>query len=283
MPISPIISTGDLAGLLSAANLRLIDCRYDLAKPEAGRAGYLQAHLPGAIFADLKHDLASPVTPTSSRHPLPDAADFVQTLAGWGISPDVHVVVYDGGGGGFAGRLWWMLRAVGHSNVQLLDGGLAKWQRENRPLSSGEESAAPGAQIYPAQFNPEMFVSAAQVLAITNDPAWRLIDARAAERFSGATEPIDPIAGHIPSALNRFHGLNLTPEGIFKPADQLREEFAALLDGAPADHAIVYCGSGVTSCHHLIALELAGLPGALLYPGSWSEWIRDPARPLARS
>jgi thiosulfate/3-mercaptopyruvate sulfurtransferase len=161
-----------------------------------------------------------------------------------------------------------------------LDGGLAKWQRENRPLNSGMETAPATTHLYPAQFNPALFVSADQVLAIINDPAWRLIDARAAERFSGATEPIDPIAGHIPSALNRFHGLNLTPEGIFKPAAQLREEFSALLNGAAADHAIVYCGSGVTSCHHLIALELANLPGALIYLGSWSEWIRDPARPI---
>lgn len=279
--LSPLIKAQELSEILQTPNLRVVDCRFDLARPAWGRENYAASHIPGAVFADLNLDLSSYPTSASSRHPLPDPPVFVETLARWGIDPAARVVVYDTSGGGFAGRLWWMLRAMGHKSVQLLDGGFVHWQRASLPLAAGEETVPPALFRYSAEFAPDLFLTSQQVLNAIQEPNTLLIDARAPERFQGLSEPIDPVAGHIPGAINRFYGDNLTSEGTFKPAAQLKQEFSNLVPDYPSRQAVVYCGSGVTSCHHLIALEIAGLPPAKLYLGSWSEWIRDPNRPVA--
>lgn len=275
---STILSTDTLAAHLEDPNWVIIDARYDLAKPDWGHEIYLEQHIPGAIYASLGHDLAAPVRPETGRHPLPDDAAWQKTVSGWGITPETQVVVYDVNGGAFADRTWWMLRHSGHEAVAVLDGGLPKWTRESRPTRGGAETRPP----YPfhGMIDASAMVSTAEVDRLRLDPAWRLVDARSPERYRGESEPIDAIAGHIPGAVNRFHGLNLTPEGVLKAPDVLRAEFDALLGDTPADHVAVYCGSGVTSIFHLLAMEMAGLPGGKLYVGSWSEWIRDPNRPI---
>ncbi len=275
-----LITTQSLAEHLSDPTWAVVDCRFDLAKPDWGFDDYKEAHIPGAVYAHLDHDLSSPVTPTTGRHPLPDVETFARKLGEWGISNETPVVAYDTTGGAYAVRLWWLLRYLGHSMVAVLNGGFPKWQREGRPTASGME-ARPPAKFIPHP-NPDMIADAAEVERIRQDPAYRLIDARAAVRYHGEQEPIDPVAGRIPGAINRFHAYNLTPDGTFKSPDQLRAQFAKLLDGALPENVVTYCGSGVTSIHHILAMEIAGLPGARLYPGSWSEWIRDPNRPIAR-
>ena len=241
---------------------------------------YQQGHIPGAVYAHLDHDLAAPITPTTGRHPLPGPAQIAKTFGKLGISNAGQVVVYDTVGGGFAARLWWMLRYCGHTAVAVLDGGYAKWSAESRPSRTGIESNPPTVFIPSPQ--PHMLATTAQVLQTLSSPESILIDARAPIRYRGEQEPIDPVAGRIPGALNRFHALNLSPEGTFLPPAELSTQFEALLGGRSTADAIVYCGSGVTSCHHLVALASAGLPLPRLYVGSWSEWIRDPSRPVAR-
>lgn len=206
---------------------------------------------------------------------------FPKNLTAWGIQEDTQVVVYDTTGGSIAVRLWWMLRYYGHSRVALLDGGLPVWLREDRPTQTGIYHPNPAPVPFTPSFHPEMLISVNEVEKIRQDPAYLLLDARSPQRFSGEIEPIDPVAGHIPGALNRFHAKNLTREGVFKSPAILQFEFAQLLKDIPPENVVVYCGSGVTSCHHLIAMEIAGLRGARLYAGSWSEWIRDPGRPIA--
>jgi thiosulfate/3-mercaptopyruvate sulfurtransferase len=281
MNSSPLISTEELSDRISQPGLQIFDCRFNLAEPGWGRQSYLDNHVPGAIYADLNHDLAAPVGPFTGRHPLPDPAEFAQTLARWGVTPQSQIVVYDAADGSLASRLWWMLRSSGHPNVLLLDGGYAKWTKECQPVRSGEEVALPAPLMSGLQFDPNSLVNVAQVEIAAYDPSYRLIDARAPERFQGLVEPIDRVAGHIPGAVNRFYGLNLNPQGMFKSSDELRWEFLSLLGDTPASQAVVYCGSGVTSCHHIVALQHAGLPEARVYVGSWSEWSRDPSRPIA--
>jgi thiosulfate/3-mercaptopyruvate sulfurtransferase len=281
MSTSPLISTQELSEWLSQPELRLFDCRTNLSDPAWGRQDYLSGHIPGAIYADLKHNLAGPVSPASGRHPLPETGVFAKLLSNWGVTAHSKLVVYDTTSGSYAGRLWMMLHAVGFSEVRLLDGGYTQWVKENRPTRSGEEVPLPAAQLNALNYDPAWLVDAAQVADAARNTGMRVVDARATERFQGLQEPIDAVAGHIPGAANRFYGLNLDENGLFKPAEQLRQEFEQLLGDVPASQAIVYCGSGVTSCHHLIALQQAGLPGARIYIGSWSEWIRDPARPIA--
>ena len=283
MDNSPIISTHDLAKILTTKTLRIVDCRFNLGDPNWGQDMYHQAHIPGARYAHLNLDLSGPVGPYTGRHPLPDAENFLQKLAGWGISPGTLVVVYDTVGGAFASRLWFMLRAIGHKLVKVLDGGLQKWQADEYPLSTGSEGISPveGSSVYAKNFDLQRLADTPAIAAAINDPSIVVIDARAPERFKGLQEPIDPVAGHIPGSVNRFHGSNLSSEGIFKPQELLRQEFQNLLGDHTANQAVVYCGSGVTSCHHLVALEIAGMAGARLYAGSWSEWIRDPSHPVA--
>ncbi len=276
-----IISTEIAAAHLADLDWAFIDCRFDLLKPDWGREEYEKSHIAGAVYADLNRDLSSPVTPQTGRHPLPEPAAITACFSAWGISASTQVVVYDTAGGSMAARLWWLLRYYGHTAVAVLDGSWQKWLAEGRPVRSGFETR-PAVQ-FEGQPHPEMAVSTAEVEALRKDPAYRLVDVRGAPRFRGEQEFIDPVAGHIPGAVNRFHAENLGPEGTFLPAEQLKSAFETLLGSVPVANTIVYCGSGVTSCHHLVALEYLGLHGARLYPGSWSEWIRDPKRPIAKN
>ncbi len=287
MSYTSVIAPQDLLPRLTDPAWVVIDCRFDLKSPNWGAAAFLDGHLPGAQYAHLDHDLAGQVLPgITGRHPLPKIDTMAARLAAWGIGDETQVVVYDTAGGAFAARLWWMLRWLGHPQVAVLDGGLQLWQALGYPLETGQERPRPAAFFTP-HADRSSWLSSEQVDALRADPASRLIDARAPERYAGAVEPIDPVAGHIPGALNRFHGMNLTAEGRFKSPELLRSEFTALLGDTPPDQMAAYCGSGVTSCHHLLAMEYAGfgtvpLGGAKLYAGSWSEWITDGNRPIAK-
>jgi thiosulfate/3-mercaptopyruvate sulfurtransferase len=272
-----LVTTGELAGHLDDPHWVVFDCRHDLAKPGLGRTEYLAGHILGARFMHMDEDLAGPATGANGRHPLPDPAVFAAKLGAAGVGPGTQVVAYDAQGGVNASRLWWMLRWLGHDAVAVLDGGLGKWLREERPLT------AEPPRERPARFEPRprpLAVDARLVLSRLRTPAMKLVDARSAERYRGEVEPIDPVAGHIPGSLNRFVRENLEG-GAFKPPGRLREEFLALLGGSAPEAVVHSCGSGVAACHNLLAMEIAGLPGSTLYPGSWSEWIADPARPRA--
>jgi len=272
-----LVGTDELARHLGDPGWVLFDCRHDLARPGLGRTEYLAAHIPGARFLHMDEDLAGPATGANGRHPLPDPAGFAAKLGAAGVGPGTQVVAYDAQGSVNAARLWWMLRWLGHDAVAVLDGGLGKWLREERPVTD----ELPRAQ--PARFEPHprpLAVDAATVLARLRSPQMRLLDARAAERYRGEAEPIDPVAGHIPGSLNRFVRENLE-HGAFKPPARLREEFLALLGGNAPETVVHTCGSGVAACHNLLAMEIADLAGSRLYPGSWSEWIADPSRPRA--
>ncbi|MGZ8303498.1 MAG: sulfurtransferase [Telluria sp.] len=276
-----LISAPELAAHIDNPGWVVLDCRHDLAKLAAGREGYAAGHLPNALFADLETDLSGEKRGADGqfrgRHPLPGRAAFIETLRSWGIGDDTQVVAYDAHGGMFAARLWWMLRWVGHPAVAVLDGGLAAWQAGGFPLSTEVPRHAPGSISDKAPLGATL--TAAGVLAKIGSGERTLVDARAADRFRGENETIDPVGGHIPGAKNRFFKDNLQADGRFKDAAQLREEWRQLV--ADPASAVMQCGSGVTACHNLLALEVAGLPGAALYPGSWSEWCSDPARPVA--
>lgn len=258
---------------------RIVDCRFNLADTEAGRRAYQAGHLPGASYAHLDEDLSSPVTATSGRHPLPDEQAFLQTLGRWGISTDTQVVVYDDAGGATAARLWWLLKRVGHRDVAVLDGGLAAWAQAGGELVT-DLPVVVDSGAYLASLALVQARNADELLAQMSDPRWQLVDARAAERFRGEVEPLDPVAGHIPGAMNRPLQQNLQPDGRFKSFNQLRGEWQALLGEATPKEVVHYCGSGVTACHNLLAMEHAGLNGSRLYPGSWSEWCKDASRPM---
>ena len=266
-----LVSTVELATHLG--EWRVFDCRHDLMKPELGEQQYRQAHIPGALFASLDRDLSAPKSGRNGRHPLPSPEAFRTWIEKSGLQPGDQVVCYDGGGGSMAARLWWMLRWGGHDAVAVLDGGLAKWTKEGRPVSAEIPSFPP--TRYDIRLRPEMAVSVDQVLKRPNF----LLDARAPARYRGDQEPIDPVAGRIPGALNRFNMDNLTAEGTHKPAAELRRQFEHVLGGRKPAEVVNYCGSGVAACHNLLAMEVAGLSGAKLYAGSWSEWIADPTRP----
>jgi thiosulfate/3-mercaptopyruvate sulfurtransferase len=271
-----LVATATLAAHLDDPRWVVFDCRHDLARPDAGREEYRKSHLPGARFMHMDEDLSGPPTGSNGRHPLPDPAAFAAKLGAAGVGRDSQVVAYDAQGGANAARLWWMLRWLGHDAVAVLDGGLGKWLREERP-----ETAEPP-RITPARFEPRVRPDAVDVGFVAShlrDPAMRLVDARSAERYRGEAEPIDPVAGHIPGSVNRFVRENLGTGGAFKPAAQLRAEWEALLAGVPAAGVVHSCGSGVAACHNLLAMEIAGLSGSRLYPGSWSEWCADPRRP----
>ncbi|MDH4096251.1 MAG: sulfurtransferase [Betaproteobacteria bacterium] len=273
--LSTLVSTEELA---RHPEWRRFDCRHDLMKPELGREQYAGAHIPGAAFAHLDHDLSAPKTGKNGRHPLPDPAKFIAWLGAKGLKPSDEVVCYDGGSGAMAARLWWMLRWVGHEAVAVLDGGLAKWTKEGRPVTA--EVPKYPATVYSGKPRADMAVDVSHVVQHLGKES--IVDARAAARWRGEAEPIDPEAGRIPGSLNRFNGANLTLEGVHKPAAQLRAEFEVLLAGRKATEVVHSCGSGVAACHNLLAMEVAGLKGGKLYAGSWSEWIADPARPRER-
>jgi thiosulfate/3-mercaptopyruvate sulfurtransferase len=257
----------------------VVDCRFVLSDPGAGRRAYDAGHLPGARYAHLNNDLSAPVTATSGRHPLPDAEGLAQRLGLWGIDNQKQVVAYDDSFGSMAARLWWLMRWLGHDAVALLDGSLARWQREGHPMTQELP------RITPAHFVPhprhDLWVDSATVEQVMGRGDGLVIDARAEERFNGEVELIDRVAGHIPGAVNVPFEDNLHLSGRFLDPPELRELYKNILAGVPAEKTILMCGSGVTACHSILALERAGMPGARLYAGSWSEWITDPRRPVA--
>lgn len=257
----------------------VIDCRFSLADTEHGRRVYAVGHIPGARYAHLDEQLSSAKSPTTGRHPLPDVAAFCAQLGAWGISPDTQVVVYDDSFGSMAVRLWWLLRGLGHPKVALLDGNYPQWAREKRPVTA--ELPAITTTTYPVPAHIDWGVNADTVESIRLSPAHKLIDARPEQRFSGEAEKIDPVPGHIPGAINWVYEENLDLDGTYLPADELRDAYAQLLAGVAPENVVHTCGSGVTACHNVLAMEIAGLTGSRLYPGSWSEWITDPARAVA--
>jgi thiosulfate/3-mercaptopyruvate sulfurtransferase len=277
---STLIGTEELARHLGDPAFVIVDVRHDLAQPESfGEEVYAKSHVPGAVFARLDRDLSAEKTGRNGRHPLPSPEVAAAVFGRLGIDATKQVVAYDQDSGLFAARLWWMLRWLGHAEVAVLDGGVQAWQRAGGVLSA-EPTARPGGPPYPERASLAPHVDAAGVAARPARHA--LLDARSGERFRGESEPIDAVAGHIPGALNRAHRENLGAGGGFKAGPLLREEFTALLGGRAPAEVIHSCGSGVTACHNLLAMEHAGLAGSLLYPGSWSEWSADPARPIAR-
>ena len=274
-----LISPEELAEHLDDPRWIVIDTRHDLGDVEKGRRAYAAGHIPGAYFMHVDDDLAGPKTGRNGRHPLPDIAAFAAKLNERGVTAETPVVVYDDLAGNFAVRLWWMLRWLGHDRVALLDGGFPLWEKEGRPVT--KEVPAPRKGSFAPRAHPGWTVDAPFVERFREDASVKLLDARAEARFAGLQEPIDPVAGHIPGAVNHFWQKNLSPDGRFKPAAQLRRDYDALLAGMAPGQTVHMCGSGVTACHNIFAMELAGLPGARLYPGSWSEWCSDPGRPMS--
>ena len=303
---STLIEPEELAAPLSRnaaadSDWTVLDCRFDLPRPDWGASAYAAGHVPNALYAHLDRDLSGPITPGSGRHPLPSLEPLAETFGRWGIDDDVQVVAYDQGNGAFAARLWWLLRWAGHQKVAVLNGGFAAWQQAGLPT----DTAAGVRQ--PRPFTPRLddgaVVSTAELERVLSagelaSGASVLVDARGADRFAGENETIDPVAGHIPGARNHPFVRNVDAKGRFLPVGELRERWQATLrggalgggtlgatgvtDATDAKRAIAMCGSGVTACHNLLALEIAGLPGTRLYAGSWSEWIRDPGRPVTR-
>jgi thiosulfate/3-mercaptopyruvate sulfurtransferase len=280
MTYTTLIDAKTLQSRIEAHGWRVFDCRCSPADPTVGRAQYLAGHIRGARHADLDRVLAARPTPTTGRHPLPERRELIAWLGAEGVNDTTQVVVYDDSGGAFAARLWWLLRWLGHEAVAVLDGGFGAWREVGGGLQAGEAST-PEATEFPAHESLVTMLEAADVLAIVRgEKPGTLVDARAAARYRGEEEPIDPVAGHIPGALNRAFAGNLDERGRFRSPAELRERFAAVAD--KPEEAVSYCGSGVTACHNLLALEHAGLHGARLYAGSWSEWVRDADRPVAR-
>ncbi len=280
MNFTTLISPAEVAGHLDDPTWAIVDCRFALADPPKGRRDYLAAHIPGAIYAHLDDDLSGAIVPgKSGRHPLPAIDDFVATLSAWGIGDGVQVVVYDDASGVYAGRLWWMLRWLGHDAVAVLDGDWRLWQAEGRPTRSGAEPRAP--RTFTPHLRSHLLATTDEIAARLGAPDLHLYDVRMADRYRGENETIDPTAGHIPGAVNAPYAMNLDADGRFLSAGELRDRYEALLGDAPAEEAIFYCGSGVSAVHDLIALAYAGLGLPRLYVGSWSEWSADPARPVA--
>jgi thiosulfate/3-mercaptopyruvate sulfurtransferase len=276
-----LISAPELAAHIDDKQWIVVDCRHDLLNLSAGRDGYAIGHLPNAVFGDIETELSGSKYGADGafrgRHPLPEKEALAALLRGWGADDDSQIVAYDAHGGMFAARLWWMLRWLGHEAVAVLDGGMAAWQAAGLPLTTDVPARAAGRFTVRAPFVST--VGVAEVVDNLGKGERVVIDARAADRFRGENETIDPVGGHIPGARNRFFKDNLQADGRFKEPARLREEFAALVDDP--SKAIMQCGSGVTACHNLLALEVAGMPGAALYPGSWSEWVGDRSRPVA--
>ena len=278
-PCTTLVDCATLAAHLEDADWKVFDCRHQLSDTAAGEAAYAQGHLPGAVFLHLDRDLSGLMNGRNGRHPLPDPQVLAHKLGAAGVSRSTQVVVYDDAGGMIAGRLWWLLRWLGHDRVALLDGGINQWLKEARPLST----VLP--KLVPAVFKTTLrdsVVSTEVVQANLLSGDLCVVDARSPDRFRGENETLDPTGGHVPGARNRFFRDNLDADGLFHPAAELRREFLGLLAGVEPGQAVMQCGSGVSACHNLLAMEIAGLQGARLYAGSWSEWCSDPARPVAR-
>jgi thiosulfate/3-mercaptopyruvate sulfurtransferase len=275
-----LVSTNEFESKLQSPDWVIFDCRHDLMDAGKGERAYRAGHIPGARFANVDTDLSSEKNGTNGRHPLPSPVGFAAFLARNGVGADSTVVAYDDVGGQYAARLWWLCRWIGLKNVGLLDGGFQKWSAEGRAVTT--DIPAPKHTALRAEPNPRMVISAGELLPRLNQSDWCVIDARAAERYRGDVEPIDPVAGHIPSARNHPCKQNLAADLTFKPDEELRAQFVSLCGDVPTENVIHQCGSGVTACLNAFAMEHAGLSGSKLYAGSWSEWIADPSRPVAR-
>ena len=274
--MTPLISANQLEEIInSGENVLLCDCRFDLVDPQAGRKSYEESHIPGAIHVDLDKDLSGPKTGVNGRHPLPKPEIWAQTKARLGISPNTLVVAYDKQGSVYASRLWWMLKATGHANVRVLDGGLDAW---NGPMGTIPREPTPSTQVIGVMPYAGL-VLVDEVVGDLQTKKYQIIDARANDRFHGQNETLDPIGGHIPGAINRFFKDNLSATA-FKTPEQLFQELREFLGPIKPADVIHQCGSGVTACHNLLAMEIAGLKGSRLYAGSWSEWCADPQRPV---
>ncbi|WP_028693372.1 sulfurtransferase [Pseudomonas cremoricolorata] len=281
MPLAQLITPQQLAERLDAPGLVILDCRFALEDADYGQRSYAEGHIAGAHFADLERDLSGPVHKgQTGRHPLPEPAQLAERLREWGVDADSQIVLYDDGPGAFAARAWWLLAWLGKcSGVSILDGGLKAWHAAHLPLSLDPPAKRSGS--FTGVANSRLVVDAEQLLKRLDSPELTLIDARALPRFRGEMEPIDPVAGHIPGAKCLASSENLGPDGRFLPPEQLRQRFAQALGERSAQQLVSYCGSGVTACHNLFALALAGYPLGRLYPGSWSEWITDPSHEVA--
>jgi thiosulfate/3-mercaptopyruvate sulfurtransferase len=279
MAYATLVPAAALAEHLSDPDWLVVDCRFELGDPGAGRRAYRAGHIPGALYADLERDLSAPVTVASGRHPLPPVAGLEETFSRFGVTATTQVIAYDADSGAYAARLWWILRWLGHDAVAVLDGGLSAWIGEGRAVTTDEPVRAPARFV--AHPRPQMLCTTHEIPRALAGGAV-LVDVRGAPRFRGEVEPLDTVAGHVPGAVNLPYPENLGPDGRFLGPDALARRFrdgAGIVTGA---EAIFMCGSGVTACQGLLALETAGIRGARLYAGSWSEWIRDPARPVAR-
>jgi thiosulfate/3-mercaptopyruvate sulfurtransferase len=281
-PNSTLISVKDLQNLSksSTAQYLIFDCRSDLKKPTLGYEEYSQGHIPQAIYVDLEKDLSGPKNKLRGRNPLPSPKEWAVTRARLGITESTHVILYDFLDNTYATRMWWMLHATGHKNIQILDGGYSQWLKLNGDIEVQENFS----QQLPADLPAIEYQNLIQMSAVQDhlsQPCFTLVDARAGERFRGDIEPLDPVAGHVPGSLNRPYKSNLNQDGLFKSSAQLREELAYL--GVNANRVVHTCGSGVSACHNLLAMEIAGFHGSLLYAGSWSEWCHHPDNPIAVS
>jgi thiosulfate/3-mercaptopyruvate sulfurtransferase len=285
MVCKTLVDVSSLAEMLGRPRLAVVDCRFDLLHPEAGRRAYLAAHIPGARYADLNRDLSAPAGPQTGRHPLPDPDAFARRLESLGIGDDTQVIAYDEANGSFAARLWWMLRWLGHDAAAVLDGGWRAWTAQGGAQS--DEVPVEPSNAARNRFTPrvdlKMVLSTADLEKALRVPdSVLLVDARSPERYAGSVEPIDPVAGHVPGAVNHPFGDNLAADGRWLPAAELKRRWRERLGGRQPQNLVAMCGSGVTACHNLLSLEVADLRGARLYAGSWSEWIRDPRRAVAR-
>lgn len=280
MTYTTLISPQELAARCGSPELLIVDCRFELSDTGKGESAWRAAHLPNAYYAHLDRDLSDLSKPGLGRHPLPDIAHFAAVLKRWGWRPDLQVVAYDDANGATASRLWWMLRLVGHRRAAVLEGGYAAWSAAGLPLTS--ETPAQAGEAVDLAYATDQIVYAGELEAGLHDRSLLLLDARGAARFRGEVEPIDPVAGHIPGARNRPFTDNLDGGGAFKQAAALRAEFEAIIDGYAAEQVVHSCGSGVTACHNLLAMEHAGLEGSRIFAPSWSGWIADPSRPVAR-
>lgn len=272
-----LVSVEDLAAHLDDPAWVVCDCRHDLANYEAGRSAYAESHIPGARFLHLDEDLSGPKTGLNGRHPLPHPITFTLRLGALGIDNATQVVAYDASGGCYAARLWWMLRWVGHERAAVLDGGWTAWTKAGRPVTAALPECR--ATTFNPSLQPARATDSRYVAGHLNEV--QMVDARSPDRFRGENETLDPVAGHIPGAVNRFFRLNLAEDGRFKTPSQLKREFHDVIGTRSPARVVHQCGSGVTACHNLLAMEVAGLHGSILYPGSWSEWCSDPARPVA--
>jgi thiosulfate/3-mercaptopyruvate sulfurtransferase len=275
-----LVTVDELAAHVGDPSWIVCDCRHDLADYDAGRRAYAEAHIPGARFLHLDLDLSGPKTGLNGRHPLPHPQTFALRLGALGIDSTRQVVAYDASGGPYAARLWWMLRWVGHTHAAVLDGGWDAWRAAGKPVTT--DVPLPQPTTYTLRAHPELAVNAAYVSAHLNDGTVHVLDARSSDRFHGENETLDPVGGHIPGAANRFFKTNLTKSGHFKQPATLAGDFRDVLGSADPSSVVHQCGSGVTACHNLLAMEHAGLGGSKLYPGSWSEWVSDSTRPIER-